>query len=166
MPCARISSTIKAVVSSAKSDPLAFTRKEMGHTSAQDLSMGWSQIVVHAEPKMHGTGGPHCTAGELLRPLSRHASRSPYWPATLEARTAMCAVAASAGASFRAASCTLALAWKALNVGSCYEGGRAVAERQGYCAGVSAGIPHHTQPCGDRASARRHTHRPKALVKC
>jgi hypothetical protein len=61
-------------------------------------------------------------------------------------------VAASAGASFRAANCTLALAWKALNVGSCNESGRAVGERHGLCAGVSVGtgIPHHTQPCGDR----------------
>jgi hypothetical protein len=121
MPCARMSSIINAVVSSAKSDSLAFTRKEMAATSAHDTSMGWSQIVVHAEPKMHGTGRPHCTVEELLRPLSRHASCSPYCPATLEARTAMCAVAASNGACFRAANCTLALAWKALNVGSCNE---------------------------------------------
>jgi hypothetical protein len=131
MPCARMSSTINAVVSSAKSDPLAFTRKAMGDASAQDISMGWSHIVVHAEPKMHGAGGPHCTAEELLRPLSRHASRSPYCPATLEARTAMRAVAESAGASFLAANCTLALAWKALNVGSCNERSWAVGERQG-----------------------------------
>ena len=131
MPCARISNTINAVVSSAKSDPLVFTRKEMAATSAHDTSMGWSQIVVHAEQKLHGAGGPHCTVEELLRPLSRHASCSPYWPATLEARTAMRAVAASAGVSFRAANCTLALAWKALNVGSCNESSRAVGERQG-----------------------------------
>ena len=91
---------------------------------------------MHAEPKMHGKGGPHCTAEELLRPLSRHASRSPYCPATLEARTAMRAVTASAGVSFRAANCTLALAWKALNVGSCNENSWAVAERHGSCSGV------------------------------
>ena len=131
MPRARISNKINAVVSSAKSDPLAFTRKAMGDTSAHDRSMGWSQIVVHAEPKTHGAGGPHCTAEELLRPLSRHASCSPYWPATLEARTAMRAVAASAGVSFRAANCTLALAWKALNVGSCNESSWALGERHG-----------------------------------
>ena len=160
-----MSSTINAVVSSAKSDPLAFTRKAMGDTSAHDISMGWSQIVVHADPKVHGAGEPHCTAERLLRPLSRHASCSPYCPATLEAKTAMRAVAASAGASFRAENCTLALAWKALNVGSCNEGGWAVGERHGLCAGVSVGtgIPHTAM---QRQAIGPSAHRPKALVKC
>jgi hypothetical protein len=44
----------------------------------------------------------------------------------------MRAVAASDGVSFRATNCTLALAWKALNVGSCNEGGWASASGMAY----------------------------------